>query len=219
MKKLFILLSISVLFITGCSIKKLDNNSIENNLDTLMSVKVSMYNEFYEGYKYYLPKTLRFVDKDEYNAVLMDFHNNRYYLYVDAISYYHKTSNNYEESSKSYLSKRLDYGKKTGYIQIDEVDSNYFVQFVFHYAKMEAYVPKDEIVDVVSNMCCVLRSVKFHDAILDSLIGENILDYKEEDFSLFKADSSKENFLDVVEREETDLYKKDLEDEKIDLDN
>ena len=219
MKKLFILLSISVLFITGCSIKKLDNNSIENNLDTLMSVKVSMYNEFYEGYKYYLPKALRFVDKDEYNAVLMDFHNNRYYLYVDAISYYHKVSNSYEENSESYLSKRLDYGKKTGYIQIDEVDSNYFVQFVFHYAKMEAYVSKDEIVDVVSNMCSVLRSVKFHDAILDSLIGENILDYKEEDFSLFKADSSKEKFLDVVEREETDLYKKDLEDEKIDLDN
>ena len=159
------------------------------------------------------------IDKDEYNAVLMDFHNNRYYLYVDAISYYHKVSNNYEENSESYLSKRLDYGKKTGYIQIDEVDSNYFVQFVFHYAKMEAYVPKDEIVDVVSNMCSVLRSVKFHDAILDSLIGENVLDYKEEDFSLFKADPSKENFLDVVEREETDLYKKDLEDEKIDLDN
>ena len=219
MKKLFILLSISVLFITGCSIKKLDNDNIENNIDTLMSVKVSMYNEFYEGYKYYLPKTLRFVDKDEYNAVLMDFHNNRYYLYVDAISYYHKVSNSYEENSESYLSKRLDYGKKTGYIQIDEVDSNYFVQFVFHYAKMEAYVSKDEIVDVVSNMCSVLRSVKFHDAILDSLIGENILDYKEEDFSLFKADSSKEKFLDVVEREETDLYKKDLEDEKIDLDN
>ena len=219
MKKLFILLSISVLFITGCSVKKLSHDSIENNIETLMSVKVSMYNEFYEGYKYYLPKTLRFVDKDEYNSVLMDRQNNRYYLYVDAISYYHKVSNDYEENSESFLSKRLDYGKKTGFIQIDEVDSNYFVQFVFHYAKMEAYVPKDEIVDVISNMCCVLRSVKFHDAILDSLIGENILDYKEEDFSLFKADSSKENFLDVVEREETDLYKKDLEDEKIDLDN
>ena len=84
---------------------------------------------------------------------------------------------------------------------------------------MEAYVPKDQIVDVISNMCCILRSVKFQDKVLESLIGENILDYKEEDFSLFKADSSKETFLDVVEREETDLYKKDLEDEKIDLDN
>ena len=41
---------------------------------------------------------------------------------------------------------------------------------------------------------------------------------KEEEYTLFKADSSKESFLDVVEREETDLYKKDLEDEKIELD-
>ena len=219
MKKLFILLSISVLFITGCSVKKLDTSNIEKNIDTLMSVKVSMYNEYYEGYKYYLPKNIRFVDKDDYNAVLMDRNNNRYYLYIDAISYYHKVSNTYEENNESFLSKRLDYRKKTGYIQIDEVDSNYFIQFVFHYAKMEAYVPKDQIVDVISNMCCILRSVKFQDKVLESLIGENILDYKEEDFSLFKADSSKETFLDVVEREETDLYKKDLEDEKIDLYN
>ena len=67
-------------------------------------------------------------------------------------------------------------------------------------------------------MCSVLRTIKFNDAVLDSLIGENALDYKEEDYTLFKADSSKESFLDVVEREETDLYKKDLEDEKIELD-
>ena len=42
--------------------------------------------------------------------------------------------------------------------------------------------------------------------------------YKEENFSLFKADSSNESFLDVVERTETDAYRKDLEDEKIELD-
>ena len=67
-------------------------------------------------------------------------------------------------------------------------------------------------------MSSILRTVTFNDAILDSLIGENVLDYKEEDFSLFKADSSKEKFLDVVKKEETEKYKKDLEDEKIDLD-
>ena len=72
--------------------------------------------------------------------------------------------------------------------------------------------------DVLVNMCSILRTVQFNDVILESLIGDNILDYKEEDYTLFKADSSKEDFLDVVEREETDLYKKDLEDEKIDLD-
>ncbi len=218
MKKLLILLSISVLFITGCSVTRLDSNDLLKNVDNLLSVKVSMYNEFYEGYKYYLPKTLKFIDKDEYNAILQDRNNNRYYLYIDAISYYHKIKNDYEEKDGSYISKRLDYRKKTGYLQIDEVDSKYFVQYVFHYGKMEAYVSHDELVDVITNMSCVLRSVKFNNEVLASLIGENVLDYKEEDYSLFKADSSKENFLDVVEREETDLYKKDLEDEKIDLD-
>ena len=218
MKKLLILLSISVLFITGCSVTRLDSNDLLKNVDNLLSVKVSMYNEFYEGYKYYLPKTLKFIDKDEYNAILQDRNNNRYYLYIDAISYYHKIKNDYEEKDGSYISKRLDYRKKTGYLQIDEVDSKYFVQYVFHYGKMEAYVSHDELVDVITNMSCVLRSVKFNNEVLASLIGENVLDYKEEDYTLFKADSSKESFLDVVEREETDLYKKDLEDEKIDLD-
>ena len=74
------------------------------------------------------------------------------------------------------------------------------------------------MVSVINNMCSILRTVKFNNAVLDSLIGENALDYKEEDYTLFKADSSKESFLDVVEREETDLYKKDLDDEKIELD-
>ena len=117
-----ILLSISVLFITGCSVSRLDSNDLLKNVDNLLSVKVSMYNEFYEGYKYYLPKTLKFIDKDEYNAILQDRNNNRYYLYIDAISYYHKIKNDYEEKDGSYISKRLDYRKKTGYLQIDEVD-------------------------------------------------------------------------------------------------
>ena len=144
-----------------------------------------MYNEFYEGYKYYLPKTLKFIDKDEYNAILQDRNNNRYYLYIDAISYYHKIKNDYEEKDGSYISKRLDYRKKTGYLQIDELDSKYFVQYVFHYGKMEAYVSHDELVDVITNMSCVLRSVKFNNEVLASLIGENVLDYKEEDYSFF----------------------------------
>ena len=102
MKKLLILLSISVLFITGCSVTRLDSNDLLKNVDNLLSVKVSMYNEFYEGYKYYLPKTLKFIDKDEYNAILQDRNNNRYYLYIDAISYYHKIENNYDINSDSY---------------------------------------------------------------------------------------------------------------------
>lgn len=217
MKRLIVLLSIVTILVTGCSINKLDDNNIGKNIKTLMSENNKLYNVYYEGYKYYLPKGLVFLDKDDYNAILKDKNNNKYYLYVDVISYYHKVENDYDINNDSHYSKIINYKNKTGYIQIDEIDKKYFIQFVYNYAKMEAYVDKDDLVDVVTNMCLVLRSISYNNVVLESLIGENQLNYKEEDYTLFKADSSKESFLDVVEREETDKYKKDLEDEKINL--
>jgi len=219
MRKIIVLLSIVMLLVTGCSISKLDDTDIGKNMKILLSEKVKMHNVFYDGYKYYLPKGVSFVEKEDFNAVLKDNKNNKYYLYVDAISYYHKTEVAYEVNDDAHYSKRLNYNKKTGYVQIDEVDSEYFVQFVFNYVKIEAYVAKADLTDAIINMCYILRSVEFNDAVLESLVGENILDYKEENYTLFKDDSSKESFLDVVEREETDRYKRDVEDEKIDLDN
>ena len=219
MKKLIVLLSIVTIITTGCSVIKLDDKDVSININTLMSEKVRNYNVYYDGYKYYLPKGVSFIDKEDYNAILQDKNSNRYYLYVDAISYYNKVENDYEEREDSYYSEKLEFNGKDGYIQIDKEKGKYFIQFVYNYAKMEAYVSKDDLVDTVTNMCCILRSIKFNNKVLESIIGENALDYKEEEYTLFKADSSKESFLDVVEREETDRYKKDLEDEKIDLDD
>ena len=219
MKRIVVLLSAIMLLMTGCSVTKLDSNDLGKNVKILLSEKSSLYNVFYDGYKYYLPKGVGFVTKDDYNAVLKDSVGNKYYLYVDAIGYYNKIENTYKVNNKSHYSKKLDYNKKTGYIQIDEVDSSYYIQFVYNYAKLEALVDKKDLTSTVSNMCYILRSVKFNDKILDSLIGENTLDYKEENYSLFDSNSSNETFLGVVEKYETDDYKKDLEDEKIELNN
>ena len=94
----------------------------------------------------------------------------------------------------------------------------YFIQFVYNYVKIEAYVPEKDLVSVIDNMCYILRSVTYNNSVLESLIGENILNYQEEDYSLFKADSSKESYMDVAKRNENEEYSKYLEDEKIDLD-
>ena len=218
MKKIIILLSILMVIVTGCGVAPLDEDNIKDNISYLLSKKVNQYNVYYEGYKYYLPKGITFVEKEDYNAILLDNNRNKYYLYVDVISYYHKIKNDYKVSKSSFYSDYLDYNKKNGYIQIDEVQDKYFIQFVYNYVKMEAYVSSKDLGEAITNMCSILRSFKFNKKILESLVGENILDFKEEDYTLFKADSSKEKFLDVVEREETDKYKKDLEDEKIELD-
>lgn len=218
MKK-FVLLSTILILLTGCSFVKLSDDDIEKNINTIMSEKVSLHNVNYDGYKYYLPKGINFVSKDDFNAVLKDSHNNKYYLYVDVIGYYNKVKNSYEENYDLYLSKKIKYNGRNGYIQVEEINSKYFIQYVFNYVKIEAYVSKDDLNDVIVNLSYILRSVKYNDKVLESLVGDNVLDYKEVEYNLFKADSSKESFLDVVEREETDKYKKDIEDEKIELED
>jgi len=217
MKKLIVLLSI-IFLVTGCSVYQFNSSDYQENMDYLLSQKSNIYNVYYDGYKYYLPKGVAFITKDEYNALLADQNNNKYYLYVDAISYYHKIENDYKENSDSFYSRYLEYNKKNGYIQIDEVDGKYFIQFVYNYVKIESYVPKKDLVSSINNMCYILRSVKFNNSVLDSLIGENVLNYQEEEYSLFKADSSKESYMDVAKRNENEEYSKYLEDEKIDLD-
>ena len=218
MKKLVILLSMVMLFMTGCTVTKLDDTDIGKNMKTILSENNKLYNVYYSGYKYYLPKGISFINKDDYNAVLSDSHGNKYYMFVDAISYYYKVDNTYKVNSDSHYSKVINYNDKNGYIQIDEVKKKYFIQYVYNYVKIEAYVDKSELTSCVNNMSYILRSVKFNRTVVESLVGENVSEYDEENFSLFKADNSAESFLDVVERTETDAYRKDLEDEKIEID-
>ena len=158
--------------------------------------------------------------KEDYNATFTDRYDNKYYLYVDAISYYHKKENTYEENDTSHYSRRLNYNEKDGYIQIDEQDDgNYIVNYMFNYAKMETYVSKDNLIYAVNNMSYVLRSVTFNDKVLESLIGENILNYEEETFSLFDNTTTyKGDFLDEVVSKYDKNYKKSIDEENIDLD-
>lgn len=213
MKKIIVLLSIVVLFLTGCSVTKLDSTDLGKNIKLLLSDNVKIYNMYFDGYKYYVPKGLKLLNKDEYNAVFLDRNDNKYYLYIDAISYYHKTENTYMVDENIHYSNKLDYNGKTGYINIEKIDDKYFIQFMFNYAKMEAYVSERDLTTVVNNMCYVLRTVKFNDDVLESLIGDNVLSYQEENFTLFDTEGSKEDLLEVVD--ESDSSKKnDFNDEE-----
>lgn len=221
MKKIIVLLSIVVLFLSGCTVKKLDNTDLGKNIKILLSDDVKLYNVFFDGYKYYVPKGLQILKKDEYNAVFLDKSGNKYYLYIDAISYYHKTENTYMVDDNIHYSNKLDYNDKTGYINIEKIDGKFYIQFMFNYAKMEAYVSEEDLTTVVNNMCYVLRTMEFNDKVLESLIGENVLSYQEEDFTLFDDDSSNEDLLEVVGDSDAKDKKKAEEDDnsiKVDKD-
>ena len=217
MKNVIVLLSIVSLLMTGCSIKKLDDKDFESNMNVLLSEKVSNSNVNFEGYKYYVPEGLKFVNKEEYNAIFKDRFNNKYYLYVDVISYYHKIENTYKINQDAYYSKVIDYNDKTGYLEIIESGSKYYVEFMFNYAKIEVLVDKDQLVTAMNNMCYILRSIKFNDKVLESLVGDNVLSYTEENFTLFDKTPTRSDVLEVTAGE-GEKYKVAKDQEILDLD-
>ena len=217
MKQVNDLLSIVLLLMTGCSIKKLDDKDFESNMNVLLSEKVSNSNVNFEGYKYYVPEGLKFVNKEEYNAIFKDRFNNKYYLYVDVISYYHKIENTYKINQDAYYSKVIDYNDKTGYLEIIESGSKYYVEFMFNYAKIEVLVDKDQLVNAMNNMCYILRSIKFNDKVLESLVGDNVLSYTEENFTLFDKTPTRSDVLEVTAGE-GEKYKVAKDKEMLDLD-
>lgn len=216
MKKIIVLLSIVLLSITGCSIRKLDDKNIDKNIHILLSEKVDMTNVNFEGYNYYVPIGLKFLTKEDYNAVLKDRFGNKYYLYVDVIAYYHDIENTYEVNDESYYSKKLDYRKKTGFIEVNEVDGKYYIEYVFNYGRIQALIDKDDLVRVINNMSYILRSIEYNDEVLESLVGENILSYAEETFSLFETEATQEDFLDVVKKYDSG-YKEAKDQEQLEL--
>lgn len=217
MKRRIVLLSIMLLLVSGCSIQTLSTTSFEDNIDMILSEDTTLANVNFDGYEYYVPNGMRFVNKEDYNALLQDRYSNRYYLYVDAIGYYHKTKNTYKVDKDAYYSAKLNYNKKTGYIEINEEDDYYFAEMVFNYSKMEAYIPKEYLVPVINNMCYILQSVNFHDNVLESLIGENVLNYKEENFNIFESKTdSNDSVLEFSDYVDADINNSN---NKIDEDN
>lgn len=217
MKKIIVLLSIVLLSITGCTVNKLDNKNITSNINILLSQKSKVTNASFEGYKYYVSKGLKFLNKEDYNAVFRDRFDNKYYLFVDVIGYYHKVENTYEVDDEAYYSDIISYNDKDGYIEINKVDDNkYYIQYVFNYGRMQALIDSKYLTTVVNNMSYILRSIVYNDEVLDSLVGENILSYSEENFSLFETKATREDFLDVVEKYDSG-YKEAKDHEKLEL--
>ena len=203
MKKIIFLITLLVFF-TGCSIKNINSYDINDIIDDALAVEDSVTNVIFDGYKYYLPRGIKIIDKKDYNSKLLSS-GNYYYLYVDVISYYHKAELNYSSDDNLYFSKRISYQGKEGYVEITESeDDNYFLKIVYNYAKIEAYVNSSFLNNAIYDSIRILSSVIYNDKVLSTIIGDNVLDYQEEEFSLFDSKREDGTFLDYIE--EYDVY-------------
>jgi len=214
MKKKLCLLTLLVFVMTGCSVERIQYTSYEDTIYKVLAYQTNLHNVSLEGYSYYLPKGASLVEKRETNSIIR-YNGMKFYLYVDVISYYHKVNNTFEVSTDSYYSKKIDYDSNFGYLEITKIKDVYFVEFMYHYAKFEAYVPEEKIQDTIYQMSFILSSIHYHDAILSSLIGDNTLNYKEEKFDILnpKKNIDTGDYLDYDYDQVYEDYDGEIKDE------
>ena len=199
MKKLFIVLSLTLLF-SGCSLVRINEQSYEEIIKDILTPNFHLKNVSLEGYSYYLPKGVLLKKNHSLNSVLY-YNHRKIYLYVDALSYYHHVESDYQEDKDSYYSLKIDQNGKQGYLEITQISTKYFVEFMYHYAKIEAYVEEEDLKKTITQMAYILNSIEYQDVVLGTLIGNQTLDYNEENFNIFKPKREEGSFLDYEEQD------------------
>lgn len=198
MKKIWIV-GVMVLLLTGCTVVRIDTQSIDTTVNVVLSKPNTLYNRIGKGYKYYVPRGVTYIDTNELNDKLYS-NGTYYYLYVDAISYYYKKDITYKENTKAYYSRSIQTNGKKGYLEINKIDKDkYFIEFLYNYAKIEAIAPKSEINAVILNASYILSTVKFNNNVVKLMLNDNYFINKEEKYDVFSTKKKSNYFLEYVE--------------------
>ena len=194
MKKLWITLLISLFFISGCNIVRVSNKSVNDIFNTILYVDNKLSNTYMEGYELYLPQGVKIIDKSDYNLKIKD-NKNYYYLYIDTIAYHYKVDNSFTENNSHFYSRKILHNNKIGYVDIVNKDDYYFVVVMYNYAKIEAFVNKEDFNNVMMNMCSILSSIKYNDSVINTHVGNNKNVVQEERFNIFDSNIENDKFL------------------------
>lgn len=191
MKKIMIILSL-MLLVTGCTnVKDLSYDDVIQNI----SVKSQNVNKYRTGYKYYLPRNMKVSNSTLYNETIEDAYH-EYYLYVDVVSYYKKVQNSYKENNRAIYSKGLSYGDKYGYLEINLLENNkYLVEIMYNYAKIEVIVDKENSNEAVLSAINILKSIEYNDSIIANLLGDDVLNFSEEEIDIFNVKGKNDNYI------------------------
>lgn len=204
MKKILLII-IFLVTLTGCrDIRDLSYDEIVLNIQK-NSLKD---NVFRTGYSYYLPRGVRVSDTSLYNEVLED-HNNKYYLYVDIVSYYKKVYKEYTINDSALYSKKIDYDGKFGYVEVNNLkNSKYLVEIMYNYAKIEVIVDKINCKEAIFTIINILKSIEYNNSIIANLMGDDVLNFSEIDFNIFNTSSGESNYITVDEGYEEETEKR-----------
>ncbi|MDO4963279.1 MAG: hypothetical protein Q4E75_04195 [bacterium] len=195
--KRYILLLLLIVATCGCSIVRIDTSDIDNILNVILTKDNKLYNQVGQGYKYYLPGGVTYIDSDEANDILY-CNGNYYYLYVDSISYYYNIDMNYTENKNMFYSKKIlknSSFKHSGYLQIDKKDDLYYIDFVYNFAKIEAIVDENDLNDTILNASYILSTIRYNKNIVNVMMEDDYFTNKTGKFNDYNTKSNSEKFI------------------------
>lgn len=191
MKKIIIMF-LTLVLLTGCT--KVNDFSY-NDMLQIFAGKTIRVNTYRTGYKYYLPQGMQITNSKLYNEVIEDAYY-KYYLYVDIVSYYNKVSKNYEINNDAVFSNTLSYDGKNGYLEINLIENNkYLVEIMYNYAKIEVIVDSKDSKGAVLSAINILKSIEYNDSIIENLLGDDVLNFYEEEFDIFNVKGKDSNLI------------------------
>ena len=220
MKKLLVVLFTLLILFTGCEIKDITNDDIDEIIENTISLETQRANKSFEGYKYYIPRGFSLEDKKGNNHILLS-NGDRYYLYIDIVSYFHKIPMQVTKDNELYFFRKISYNNIDGYIKVrTEEDDAYYIEIYYNYSRIEAFVKKENLESSIRNSIRILSSVTYNDIILDTLIGERTIDYQEEIYNDYKSKRENSSFLDYIEEyDETEEEEKIKDEDILEADN
>ncbi len=194
MKRILLIILISF-FLTGCTIVRINTDSIDTIVNVILSKDNNLYNRVGRGYKYYIPRGVSYIDTNETNEKLYS-KGNYYYLYVDVISYSKKISNDFKSDEDLFYSKKFSKEEgysSDGYLKITKKDNLYYIEFVYNCATIETMVSEKNINDAVLNSAYILSTIQFNDDVIDLMIDDEKIGNREEKYELFKNKQTEKN--------------------------
>lgn len=208
MKKILLPLFI-ILLLTGCT--KIDRSTTNYNemVNSILVNENHSVNTASLGYKYYIPMGVDLTYDSDLNKEFK-VGNTKFVLYVDIISYFYKNNLNYDESNKNvyYYSKIND-----GYVYIVENEDNYYLKLIYNYAKVESYVEKDELLDVIVYSTIILNSITYNDTLISNVIEQGVSFGGEISYDIGKPENSESKFSQYLQEYVQDTSEDEVIDE------
>lgn len=195
MKRIFLI--IALLLLSGCSVVRIDTSNIDNILKVILTKDNKLFNQVGEGYKYYLPGGVTYINSDDLNDILYS-NGVYYYLYIDSVDYYYNKDTKYLENSNYFYSKLLskkDGFKYSGYLQISEQGNKYLIEFLYNHAKIEALVDKNQINDTVLNSSYILSTIKYNYDITKLMLEEDFFTNKTGKYNKYNIKEDNKKFI------------------------